>query len=109
MEEKYVLENASRPSRYLDPFSRYKLSKIKMFIDRVIGVTYFFSWKWVVSSKKKADSASAAELCIGLPVGIGQCAMCEREGKVNRRKLWFTSTCDISKTIARIDIKQKMF
>lgn len=109
MEEKHVLENASRPCRYLDPFSRYKLSKIKMSIDRVIDVTYFFSWKWVVNSKKKADSASAAELCIGLPLGIGQCAMCEREGKVNRRKLWFTSTCDISKTIARIEIKQNMF
>lgn len=53
MEEKHVLENASRPCRYLDPFSRYKLSKIKMFIDRVIDVTYFFSWKWVVNSKKK--------------------------------------------------------
>lgn len=54
MEEKYVLENASRPCRYLDPFSRYKLSKIKMSIDRVIDVTYFFSWKWVVNSKKKS-------------------------------------------------------
>lgn len=41
----------------------------------------------MVNSKKKADSASAAKLCIGLPLGIGQCAMCEREGKVNRRKL----------------------
>lgn len=74
-----------------------------------IDVTYFFSWKWVVNSKKKADSASAAELCIGLPLGIGQCGMCERERKVNRRKLWFTSTCDISKTVARIEIKQKAF